>query len=1669
METRSHIPLLFDSHPYYDDYSLSSGYLKSLFKPGYAVQARELTQVQSMLQSQIEHFGSHIFKNGSIVLGGEIGESTAHYVRVSEADTLSNISELVGKDLLKVIMNDEGIEIRTDKLGKIIHTLESTKKVDGTLEDNQIIIYQPLSVYSIAENEKLRVSDIGNSDFTPASDGVGDVNGTDAIQISVAEGIFYVDGYFVYSSAQTTIPYIANVDGIRIFSNPTATVGFRIDKTIINATQDETLRDPAAGFYNFNAPGSDRFKINLVMKFETFTALAGDASNLVFTSESFLELVRIVGGNTTKKVLYSEYSEIEEALARRTYDESGHYTVTTPKIRIVEHGIAFAPADADKFAVGIEPHKSYVSGFEIDTQSTLFLSADKARDIHKVVSEPFDTILGNYFVIKEETSYIGNYWHADHEDGPAVRLVRGDRYEIQDSAGSSLGYCNVLGLRVVTDEYRLYAHNISTLPDKNITNSAKLCPLGGAGVAIGELPLYIDTVDGAVGPHSPNIRSLLFPTASNGTISEGGLTGPTQLNTQIHRTFNATSSEPVYEGNTTHEFLSDYTVSGINGNPIIIRSLSNGADAAIDTNAEVVLGSDNRIEVTFNPPITGEGSYSILYDAVLIPSTDLKPTVRSKVRESKVDTDITSSTTKNINGKLYVEFKLVQADIIDLTQVSDNNSGGDDGGSVIDPLYIILDNGQRQHAYNSGLVYVEEASLVKISEEYKISVTYDYYEHSGFGPVTPESYPTDIDYEDIPSFTDPDSGRFYRLQNYIDYRPVQEANYEWTFSHSNPYLYGTPIHMAGAFISYDSYLPRTDTVVIDGEDRSLKIVRGVPGVIDDSPNISPNDMSLYNIDISPYVFDLSKDIKTRFVSNNRFTMKQIGQLKTENDIRYRADIYNSLHSSALSLVNSWQLDGETSFPDQNAILVDDMTGHGFADVMDRSHNCSMDSSIGAVRPPITQKPHNVALTTGNLNISDDGIITFGLSDNNHIALRQKEGTGSVSTNSFGEVDYLGHMSLTPSSDFYFDSSAAPYVYVNSYGENNAYEVGLSAYQSGRSFGFGTIEREWEHHWLGEKSDFRSANVVDPFSRSYSSPIINQNNIYPDRILRTVGERTVDESVTPYMRSVTIDFSATGMMPGAVVYAFFDGVMVGDSTGYTVAETDVADGIGTVSGSIDIPSGTFVSGVKSFRLIDRTDNDNKLALTMAESKFYSQGVLNTTDNLITSFRPPVSRRKSVNSPDIIDSNYQSLQDDNFSPAVGGLEPLAQEFVVDPGTYPNGMFLESVDLFAKTADPNQPITIQIRPMELGRPHPHTVIPLSTVTKTTVVTYPGPPGEEGEVDNMKTNFQFSSPIYLSSGKYAVCVISNGNYELHSAIEGQFTLEPSGVQTTIPYSADSGVGLKLGGIFKPISNGTRVKDSSHQLTMRINKHYFNSTVDENLTIRPIGSTDNVGAIILTGNDQPFDASSMNPTIKMTTPSGDINLSLNKATNIHLPIVGSAQTPITMTFGAITDRNLSPVIDSERLGIIAIRDEVSATVDNLPGELLSGSGSSTVPARYVSKRVDTTSSNMNDIAVFLKAYGKEEGSIAVFVKVGGVEDTFDNNPYIQLYPQVIGGSTRSAEGKTKENAFNEYCFRPETIATLGNYDTYSVKVVMMADQTQDSHNEMPYVKDLRAVPLSTT
>jgi hypothetical protein len=74
---------IYSTGPYYDDFDETKGFHQIMFKPGYAVQSRELTQMQTILRKQIERFGNHIFRNGSVVIpGNSFADLAVSYIQV---------------------------------------------------------------------------------------------------------------------------------------------------------------------------------------------------------------------------------------------------------------------------------------------------------------------------------------------------------------------------------------------------------------------------------------------------------------------------------------------------------------------------------------------------------------------------------------------------------------------------------------------------------------------------------------------------------------------------------------------------------------------------------------------------------------------------------------------------------------------------------------------------------------------------------------------------------------------------------------------------------------------------------------------------------------------------------------------------------------------------------------------------------------------------------------------------------------------------------------------------------------------------------------------------------------------------------------------------------------------------------------------------------------------------------------------------------------------------------------------------------------------------------------------------------------------------------------------------------------------------------------------------
>ena len=99
--------------PYYDDFDKDDQFYKVLFKPGFPVQARELSTLQSILQNQIESFGTHMFKDGSMVIPGNIAYDEEYFSIKVENDHLGVPISLYLNEL-------KGLRLRGEVSGVVV-------------------------------------------------------------------------------------------------------------------------------------------------------------------------------------------------------------------------------------------------------------------------------------------------------------------------------------------------------------------------------------------------------------------------------------------------------------------------------------------------------------------------------------------------------------------------------------------------------------------------------------------------------------------------------------------------------------------------------------------------------------------------------------------------------------------------------------------------------------------------------------------------------------------------------------------------------------------------------------------------------------------------------------------------------------------------------------------------------------------------------------------------------------------------------------------------------------------------------------------------------------------------------------------------------------------------------------------------------------------------------------------------------------------------------------------------------------------------------------------------------------------------------------------------------------------------------------------------------------
>jgi hypothetical protein len=440
----------FNTEPYNDDYAPTKQFYRILYRPSFAVQARELTQMQSILQNQIKTHGDNIFKQGAMVIPGQ-----------ASVQTVSTLGR--GADYVKLIPVYNNVAVETflsPLLGKTV--IGQTTGVTATVAYCQSAeTSDPTTLYlnytagngtykTFATNEVIKTSDNTYS-FQVGS--TSDCIGKGSLA-SIQTGVYYINGYFVLCNAQTIV-----LD--KYSATPTYRIGLVYTESIVTPENDETLLDNAQNSYNYAAPGAHRYMIDL-----TLTKLSISS----ISDTNFVEVIRVTDGvintivqDTNYNIIYNQ---IEGEIKRRTYDTNGDYTVMGWDIDVREHrnnnrgswyqntayiigdvvsyngnnytalnsttsittppthtsgnaydgssttgvnwqytlmpvynrGI-YLTGDETKLAIGIEAGKAYVQGAEIEKTAVTYIPVNKARDYSQAVNTVITGTPGNFVLV----------------------------------------------------------------------------------------------------------------------------------------------------------------------------------------------------------------------------------------------------------------------------------------------------------------------------------------------------------------------------------------------------------------------------------------------------------------------------------------------------------------------------------------------------------------------------------------------------------------------------------------------------------------------------------------------------------------------------------------------------------------------------------------------------------------------------------------------------------------------------------------------------------------------------------------------------------------------------------------------------------------------------------------------------------------------------------------------------------------------------------------------------------------------------------------------------------------------------------------------------------------------------------------------------------------------
>lgn len=599
------------SNTYKDDFTDSDNYHRILFNSGRILQARELTQAQTILQKQIQRFGNNIFQEGAIVkAGGFIVNNAYEFIKLdtSSNDLPTDTSTLLGT----TFSSQDGNNIKAE----VIEVVAASGSDPATLYVRYTYTKDATAgATTIRMPSGVNINN-GTVTLTTAS---SNASGT-GIRASVRSGIFYVKGHFVFTEDQSIIVS-------KYSDNYTGDVGFKVIEDVVTTVDDTGLFDNQGETANISAPGADRYRIRLeLIRREDITG----NENFVFVGEVFQGSVGRYVGET------NAYNVPTQVTAERIKENSGDYLVKPFRIK-------FEDDSADThLLLKISDGIAVVDGYRVSrnpSQIRLAKSTTSTTNTNSIVVASF----GNYVKV---SGVAGN-------TNGLPNLGTLEELDIQDSAdfygGSTakLGTARVRGISEDGSDYRYHLFDISMNTGKSFRDAKSI------GSDSDNWFNIIQENSQAV-LYEPEKNTALFPLPNSRPSS---LTGVVLTEQRYASGINASGgalpslgSNEVYANSTDWVFAkadSDVYGGSISFTPSTIDGQTSGTVTLSGT-------SGSNVELAYYVTTTASGSNMI----------------RTKTKTTHTASGVTLTTEGSLNY-----YSIGKPDIFSINKVSDSANG----------------------------------------------------------------------------------------------------------------------------------------------------------------------------------------------------------------------------------------------------------------------------------------------------------------------------------------------------------------------------------------------------------------------------------------------------------------------------------------------------------------------------------------------------------------------------------------------------------------------------------------------------------------------------------------------------------------------------------------------------------------------------------------------------------------------------------------------------------------------------------------------------------------------------------------------------------------------------------------------------------------------------------